>query len=112
MKAALAAKKAQESLTESYQVPALDGRLIQANPLKFALNYRPPTIAVVYTLSNNSKNKKSGKVRKYVHEIKVDFKNATAVGASKPSIKQLEKLCDTLCDKEPTYLNINIISKA
>ena len=37
-----------KSLTESYQVPAIDGRMVQAVPLKFCLNFRPPTIAVVY----------------------------------------------------------------
>ena len=104
------------SLSESYQVPALDGRLIQATPLKFCLNYRPPTIAVVYTLSNNSKNKKSGKIRKYVHEIKVDFKSCLPAGTSslsqtKPSLAQLDKLVDRLCQAEPTYLNTHIISK-
>lgn len=38
-----------QSLTESYQVPAIDGRMVQAVPLKFCLNFRPPTIAVVYS---------------------------------------------------------------
>lgn len=118
MKAALAAKKAQQdeqrNLSDSYVVPALDGRLIQATPLKFCLNYRDPTIAVVYTLPN-SKLKKSGKVRKFIHEIHVDFKSCMeskgSSTASKPSLRQIEKLCDILCSKEPTYLNTTIISK-
>lgn len=45
--------------------------MVLASPLKFCLKYRPPTIAVVYTL--DKKNKKSGKPRKYIHEIRVDF---------------------------------------
>ena len=102
----------QQSLTESYQVPALDGRMVQATPLKFCLNYRPPTIAVVYTFQHSSKKKAGGKIRKYIREIKVDFKSCSdSITQEKPSKKQLDKLCQTLCDKEPSYLNINIISK-
>ena len=63
------------SLSSSYQVPATDGRMILATPLKFCLNYRPPTIAVVYTLEKSKKTTKSGKPRKYIHEIRVDFES-------------------------------------
>ena len=107
-----------QSLAESYQVPALDGRMVQAIPLKFCLNFTPPTIAVVYTFQHSSSKKnKSGKVRKYVREIKVDFKSCldpasrTLLSEKKPTLKQVEKLCEQLCEREPSYLNINIISK-
>ena len=104
----------QQSLAESYQVPALDGRMVQAIPLKFCLNFRPPTIAVVYTFQHSSSKKKTGKVRKYIHEIKVDFKSCTVSmigGKELPTLKEIEKLTAKLCDQEPTYLNINIIAQ-
>ena len=70
------------SLSSSYQVPATDGRLVLANPLKFCLNFRKPTIAVVYTLEKSKKKAKSGKPRKYIHEIRVDFESC--VDKSRP----------------------------
>lgn len=108
------------SLSSSYQVPATDGRMILATPLKFCLNYRPPTIAVVYTLEKSKKTTKSGKPRKYIHEIKVDFESCkkTRLPSSsltssndKPTEKEVEQLCRTLIEKEATYLNVNVISK-
>lgn len=57
------------SLTSSYQVPSLDGRMVQATPLKFCLKYKPPTIAIVYTINSTSKKK----ARKFIHSIQVDF---------------------------------------
>ena len=105
------------SLSSSYQVPASDGRLALATPLKFCLNFRPPTIAVVYTLEKSKKTTKSGKPRKYIHEIRVDFdaciaeRPGTAEAGSKPYMREVEKLCRKLCEQEATYLNINIISK-
>ena len=106
----------QASLSESYQVPALDGRMVQAVPLKFCLNFRPPTIAVVYSFQHSSKKKSGGKVRKYIREIKVDFKScmdSAPIGSrrDKPTIRQVEALCVKLCEREPSYLNVNIISK-
>jgi hypothetical protein len=106
------------SLSSSYQVPATNGRMVEATPLKFCLNFRPPTIAVVYTLEKSKKSTKSGKPRKYIHEIRVDFEGcvdkskplASRTG-DKPTMKELEALCRQLCDTEATYLNINIISK-
>ena len=47
----------------------MDGKLLPAIPVNFALKYKPPTIAVVYTMKDN----KSGRKKKYIHEIKVDF---------------------------------------
>ena len=110
----------QISLSSSYQVPATDGRMVLATPLKFCLQFRPPTIAVVYTLEKSSKkHKTSGKPRKYIHSIRVDFEGcidqsrpqSSPLQPNKPSMKEVEALCKKLCDAEPTYLNINIISK-
>ena len=91
--------------------------MVQATPLKFCLNFRPPTIAVVYILEKSKKSSKSGKPRKYIHEIRVDFDKcmegragASDIG-SKPYLSEVEKLCRQLCEQESTYLNINIISK-
>ena len=102
------------SLSSSYQVPDTKGRLVLATPLKFCLNFRPPTIAVVYTLEKSKKTAKSGKPRKYIHEIRVDFdlcKEPMALASAKPTLREVEKLCRKLCEQEATYLNINIISK-
>jgi hypothetical protein len=112
------------SLSSSYQVPATDGRMVLATPLKFCLNYRPPTIAVVYTLEKSKKNTKSGKQRKYIHEIRVDFEScidrskpqtspllSSSASTDKPSTKEVETLCHKLCEVEATYLNVNVISK-
>ena len=87
-------------------------------PVKFALRFREkggPSIGVVYTFQHSS-SKKVKKNKKYIHEIKVDFPGcrekttATSIG-DKPTLKDVEKLADTLCDQEPTYLNVNIISR-
>jgi len=109
----------QISLSSSYQVHAADGRMVLANPQKFCLNFRPPTIAVVYTLEKSKKSGKSGKPRKYIHEIRVDFEKCmdtskpqiSPLQPNKPSLSEVEALCRKLCDSEPTYLNINVISK-
>lgn len=90
--------------------------MVLATPLKFCLNYRPPTIAVVYTLEKSKKTTKSGKPRKYIHEIKVDFDSCKksrrpSAGPDRPTLSEVETLCRTLCDKESTYLNVNVISK-
>ena len=68
------------SLGSSYQVPATNGSLVLATPLKFCLNFRPPTIAVVYTLEKSKKSSKTGKPRKYIHEIRVDFEKCMDTG--------------------------------
>jgi len=64
---ALNAKSSQKAtnLELSYQVPANNGSFIPADPVKFCLKYKPPTIAIVYQLLN--------KPRKYVHEFIVDL---------------------------------------
>ena len=106
------------SLTSSYQIPSLDGRLREALPVKFALKFREkggPSIGVVYTFQHSSKKNANKKLKKYIHEIKVDLpgsreKKAGSVN-DKPTLKDVEKLADSLCEKEPTYLNVNIISR-
>ena len=93
--------------------------MVLATPLKFCLQFRPPTIAVVYTLEKSKKSSKSGKPRKYIHEIRVDFEGCmdkskgtgTTLNPAKPSMREVEALCKKLCEAEATYLNINIISK-
>ena len=52
--------------------------MIPANPLNLCLKFNPPTIAVVYSLSN--------KTKKYVHEIRIELKENT----------DLNKLCEDL----------------
>lgn len=107
------------SLTASYQIPAVDGRLREAQPVKFALKFREsggPSIGVVYTFASLSKKSVTKKSKKYIHEIKVDLPGCREKGASapkdqKPTLKEVEKLADDLCEKEPTYLNMNIISR-
>ena len=107
------------SLGSSYQVPASNGSMVLATPLKFCLNFRPPTIAVVYTLEKSKKSSKTGKPRKYVHEIRVDFeacmdresRGILPSASRNPSMNEVEALCRELCEAESTYLNINIISK-
>lgn len=116
------------SLSSSYKVPATDGRMVVAIPLKFCMNFRPPTIAVVYTLEKSKKStSKNGKPRKYIHEIRVDFQgcidkrnedsdrkttNRPLDSANvKPTKREVEALCRKLCDEEPIYLNLNFISK-
>ena len=60
--------------SDSYKVPATNGRMVEAKPLKFCLNFRKQNIGVVYSLESKSKNSgKGGKARKYIHEVKVDF---------------------------------------
>lgn len=97
----------QVSLASSYQVPALDGRLLQAVPLKLCLKFRPPTIAVVYKLESNHRtigSTKSSKRhdKKYIHEIFVDHLTRKT---------DLKKLCEKMCETESQYLNPTVISK-
>ena len=85
------------SLKSAYQVPSQDGRLIPAVPVHLALKYKPPTIAVVYTM----KDPKSGRNKKYIHEIKIRFE---------PN-ESLEALCDDMIDKNIAYLNPQFIAR-
>lgn len=95
----LTAAASATSLTLSnYAVPSLDGKLIPAIPQKLALKFKPPTIAVVYTM----KDAKSGRMKKYIHEIKIDFANG-------PS--DVNRMCDEICSKETVYLNPAFIGR-
>jgi len=75
----------------------MDGRLIPAIPINLALKFKPPTIAVVYSM----KDHKTGRVKKYIHEIKITFEN----------ISELDSMCDEMIVKESTYLNPAYIGK-
>jgi hypothetical protein len=74
-------------------VPSSDGSMIPANPTKFCVKFRPPTIAIVYELANRPK--------KYVHEILLEMKEST----------DLSKLCEELFQRESVYLNPAKISR-
>lgn len=58
---------------QSYRVPSTSGGLIPANPMKFCLRFKPPTIALVYQLAESS----GKKPHKYVKEFKLDLKEAS-----------------------------------
>jgi hypothetical protein len=79
-------------------VPSSSGGFLPADPIKFCLRFKPPTIALVYSIKHASKG-----VRKYVHEIRVD--------AVPQNPQELPKLCDDLFAREKTYLNPAKISK-
>ena len=85
------------SLSTNYVVPSTDGRMINATPVKLAIKSKPPTIAVVYTM----KDHKSGRMKKYIHEIKMTFS----------SRESLENMCDDMIQREPVYLNPLYIGK-
>ena len=53
----------------NYAVPSMDGKLIPAIPIKLALKNTPPTLAVVYQM----KDVKTGRMKKYIHEIRINF---------------------------------------
>jgi hypothetical protein len=76
----------------------MDGRLLPAIPIKLALKYKPPTIAVVYTM----KDHKSGRMKKYIHEIKISFEPNQSV----------DHMCEIIINKETTYLNPAFIAKS
>lgn len=84
------------NLELSYQVPAQNGGFIIADPLKFCLRFRPPTIAIVYQVEHKQKG-----TRKYVHEIRVDLKESSDLG----------QVCEDLFVREKTYFNPNKISR-
>jgi hypothetical protein len=81
----------------SYAVPGVDGRLLPAVPIHLALKFKPPTIAVVYTM----KDPKSGRMKKYIHEIKINFESGQSV----------ERMCDEMINRETIYLNPMYIGK-
>jgi hypothetical protein len=92
---------AQSLNLNNYHVPSLDGKLIPAIPISLAIKATPPTIAVVYEMTDA----KSGKKKKYIHEIKIYFE----AGSENPV--DITRMCDEICRKETTYLNPAFISK-
>ncbi len=84
------------TLEINYQVPASNGGFLPADPIKFCLRYRPPTIAIVYQILHSQKG-----YRKYVHEITVDLKETS----------DLKQVCEDLFVKEKTYFNPQKISR-
>ena len=106
------------SLSSSYQIKDMGGRLREAVPEKFALKFKGsggPSIGVVYTFNQSPKKTNAKKMKKYIHEIKVDLpgcrEKKSGPASDKPTIKDVEKLAGDLCEQEPTYLNVNIISR-
>lgn len=85
---------------KSYAVPSLDGKLLPAIPKNLALKFKPPTVAVVYLMKDN----KSGRMKKYIHEIRIHFDKET-----EPI--DVSRMCDDICRKEATYLNPAYIGK-
>ncbi|CDW91019.1 UNKNOWN [Stylonychia lemnae] len=88
--------KQSATLELSYQVPSSTGGFLPADPIKFCLRFKPPTIAIVYQILHSQKGQ-----RKYVHEIKVDLKENS----------DINKLCEELFVKERTYFNPQKISR-
>ena len=80
----------------------MDGKLLPAIPIKLALKNTPPTLAVVYQM----KDGKSGRMKKYIHEIKINFDKH-----DKLNDVDLNRMCDEICRKETTYLNPAYISR-
>jgi hypothetical protein len=81
----------------SYTVPSHSGGRIPAEPIKFCLRFRPPTIAIVYEIYSQSAKKS----RKFVHEIIVDLKESS----------DTKKICDDLFLREKDYLDPSKINK-
>ena len=95
----------QSLAVSTYSVPSLDGKsLIPAIPKHLALKFKPPTLAVVYQM----KDAKSGKMKKYIHEIKIRFEEFEPYPGGKVDVG---KMCDELCRKETVYLHPACISR-
>ena len=84
-----------------YAVPSIDGRLMQAEPYRMALKFKPPTIIVVYKM----KDGRSGKTKKYIHDILIEF------NSKDPAQINPQQLYDQIIKKEATYLNPEFIKK-
>jgi hypothetical protein len=81
----------------AYKVPSKKGGYLNAIPMKMALKYDPPAIFVVYQFA------KSKRKKKYIHEVKVIFKDGKN--------EDLSKLAEHLMLMESIYLNPDQISK-
>ena len=77
----------------TYSVPSLSGGFLPADPIKFCLKYRPPTLAIVYQFVS--------KPRKYVHEFKIEMHEKA----------DLNKICEELFAREQSYFNPQKIEK-
>ena len=94
------------SLTLSnYTVPGIDGKMLPAIPLNLAIKSRPPTVAVIYKM----KCMKSGRMKKYIHDIKINFDQYTA-GQSLDKV-DINKIVNEIIAKETVYLNPTYIGK-
>ena len=85
--------KSAASAKGDYRVPSSGGSFIPADPIKFCLRFKPPTIAIVYQLQSRP--------GKYVREFRVEVKETG----------DLSKLCDDLFERERHYFNPQKISK-
>lgn len=72
--------------------------MVQATPISFCLKYKPPIIAVMYTIDSQSKKRAS---KKYIHEIRVDFNIAKQSKGWDEETHDLEKLCEHLVKNDP-----------
>lgn len=88
--ASLSGLSSHQAGDQSYRVPSTSGGFLPANPIKFCLRFKPPTIALVYQLTDGNK-----KPHKYVREFKVDLREGA----------DLNDICDDLFLREPTYFN-------
>lgn len=79
---------------EPYKVPSTGGGFIGADPIKFCLRFRPPTIAIVYQLIS--------KPRKYVREFVLEDLREES---------DLSQLTEKLFERERTYFNPQKISR-
>lgn len=94
------------SLSSSYQIKDLGGRLREAQPEKFALKFKGsggPSIGVVYTFNQSPKKTSGKKMKKYIHEIKIDLRcgrlgKPTISQQQKPSLNDIEQLAGKLCE--------------
>ena len=100
MGSGLATANSAASLGMSYAVPSHDGKPLPAIPKNLALKFKPPTVAVVYLM----KDVKSGRMKKYIHEIKIHFEK------EKEPI-DVNRMCDEIIRKETMYLNPAFIGR-
>lgn len=103
-------KQQSDPLSQTYTVPSLDGKHLNAHPLKLCIKHKPPTIAVVYRLEPSASrtmpsHKQPSKryAKKFIHEIFLD---------SMTRRTDLNAMCDKLLEREKQYLNPAIISKS
>jgi hypothetical protein len=74
---------------QSYRIPTHAGTYLPADPIKFCLRFRPPTIAIVYQPHARPQ-------KKYVREFELDLKEDP---------RELEATCERLFERERDYFN-------